>query len=44
MYRSMMQVFVKGSKEAFELYKKAFNAEVLCALMTTGTSVICTRS
>lgn len=25
-----MQVFVKGSKEAFELYKKAFNAEVLC--------------
>ncbi|NLA77372.1 MAG: VOC family protein [Clostridiales bacterium] len=31
MYRSMMQVFVKGSKEAFELYKNAFNAEVLCA-------------
>ncbi len=31
MYRSMMQVFVKGSKEAVEFYKKAFNAEVLCA-------------
>lgn len=31
MYRSMMQVFVKGSKEAVELYKKAFNAEILCA-------------
>jgi len=31
MYRSMMQVFVKGSKEAFELYKEAFNAEVICA-------------
>lgn len=31
MYRLMMQVFVKGSKEAFELYKKAFNAEALCA-------------
>lgn len=31
MYRSMMQVFVKGSKEAVELYRKAFNAEVLCA-------------
>ena len=26
----MMQVFVKGSKEALELYKKAFNADVLC--------------
>ncbi len=31
MYRSMMQVFVKGSKEAVEFYRKAFNAEVLCA-------------
>ena len=30
MSRSMMQVFVKGSKEALELYKKAFNADVLC--------------
>lgn len=30
MSRSMMQVFVKRSKEAFELYQKAFNAEVLC--------------
>ena len=30
MKRSMMQVFVKGSKEALELYKKAFNAEILC--------------
>lgn len=31
MYRSMMQVFAKGSKEAVDFYKKAFNAEVLCA-------------
>lgn len=31
MLRSMMQVFVKGSAEAVELYRKAFNAEVLCA-------------
>ncbi|NLN54956.1 MAG: VOC family protein [Clostridiales bacterium] len=30
MHRSMMQVFVRGSKEAFEIYKKAFNAVVLC--------------
>lgn len=31
MKRSMMQVFVKGSIEALELYKMAFDAEVLCA-------------
>ncbi|MEA4833359.1 MAG: VOC family protein [Oscillospiraceae bacterium] len=31
MKRSMMQVFVKGGFEALELYKKAFNAEVLCS-------------
>lgn len=31
MLRSMMQVFVKGSFEAVDLYKKAFNAEILCA-------------
>lgn len=31
MLRSMMQVFVKGSIEAVELYQKAFNAELLCA-------------
>lgn len=31
MYRSMMQVFVKGSTEAVEFYKKAFNADILCA-------------
>ncbi len=30
MGRSMMQVYVKGSKEALELYRKAFNAEILC--------------
>ena len=30
MKRSMMQVFVKGSREALELYQKAFQAEVLC--------------
>lgn len=28
---SMMQVFVKGSTEAVELYRKAFDAELLCA-------------
>lgn len=31
MKRSMMQVIVKGSFEAVELYRKAFNAKVLCA-------------
>ena len=31
MLRSMMQVFVKGSKEAVVLYKNAFNAEILCS-------------
>lgn len=31
MLRSMMQVFVKGSFEAVDLYIKAFNAEILCA-------------
>ena len=31
MKRSMMQVFVKGSQEALELYRKAFDAEMLCA-------------
>lgn len=31
MYRSMMQMFVKGSALAVELYKRAFNAELLCA-------------
>ena len=30
MLRSMMQVYVKGSVEAVELYKKAFGADVLC--------------
>ena len=25
-----MQVFVKGSKEALELYKRAYNADVFC--------------
>ena len=31
MRRSMMQVFVSGSAEALEFYKKAFNAEIKCA-------------
>ena len=30
MYRSMMQVFVKGSVKALKFYKEAFDAEVLC--------------
>lgn len=29
MLRSMMQVYVKGSKEAVALYQKAFNAELV---------------
>lgn len=28
--RSMIQAFEKESKEAVELYRKAFNAEILC--------------
>lgn len=31
MKRSMMQVFVRGSAEAVELYRRAFSAERLCA-------------
>lgn len=31
MKRSMMQVFVKGSLEAVQLYQKAFSAQLLCA-------------
>lgn len=31
MKRSMMQMFVKNSVSAVELYTKAFNAELLCA-------------
>ncbi len=30
MLRSMMQVYVKGSIEAVNIYQKAFNAEILC--------------
>lgn len=30
MKRSMMEVIVKGSREALEMYQKAFCAEVLC--------------
>jgi len=30
MLRSMMQVFVKGSVEAVQLYQKAFDARLLC--------------
>lgn len=28
MFRSILQIYVKGSDEAFELYKKAFDAKV----------------
>jgi PhnB protein len=31
MFRSMMQVFVKGSDKALEFYQNAFDAEVLCS-------------
>lgn len=30
MMKRSMQVFVKGSREALELYQKAFRAEILC--------------
>jgi PhnB protein len=31
MYRSMMQVFVKGSEKALEFYQNAFDAKVMCS-------------
>ena len=31
MYRSMLQVYVKKSNEAFEFYQKAFDAKPLCS-------------
>lgn len=31
MYRSMMQVFVKGSNKALEFYQNVFDAKVLCS-------------
>lgn len=31
MYRSMMQVYVKGSDKAVELYQKAFDAELVAS-------------
>lgn len=31
MLRSMMQMYVKGSVEAVEFYRNAFDAEILCA-------------
>jgi PhnB protein len=31
MYRSMMQVFVRGSDKAAELYQKAFHAEMVAS-------------
>ncbi|MBE6929518.1 MAG: VOC family protein [Ruminococcaceae bacterium] len=33
MYRSMMQVVVRGSDEALQLYKRAFDAEILCCYL-----------
>ena len=39
MHRSMMQVYVKDSGEAFKFYRKAFNAKVLCHYLNDdGTS------
>jgi len=32
MYRSMMQVFVKGSDKAVEFYQKAFDAKIISAI------------
>jgi len=36
MFRSMMQIVVKHSDEAFELYREAFDARVLCAYPNEG--------
>ena len=36
MLRSMMQVYVKGSIEAVELYKKAFNATQVVIMYSLG--------
>ncbi|MCL2099488.1 MAG: VOC family protein [Oscillospiraceae bacterium] len=30
MYRSMMQVYVKGSEQALEFYQHAFDAKIIC--------------
>ena len=39
MHRSMMQVYVKDSGEAFNFYQKVFNAKVLCHYLNDdGTS------
>lgn len=38
MKRSIMQVLVKGSVEALEFYKKAFNAEVICSYLNDDGS------
>ena len=41
MYRSMMQVYVKGSKEAVEFYQRAFDADLLAKHMNEdGTAVM----
>ena len=39
MHRSMMQIYVKDSGEAFNFYQKAFKAKVLCHYLNDdGTS------
>ena len=40
MYRSMMQVYVKGSNEAIEFYQKAFDAELLAKYTNEDGSAI----
>ena len=40
MYRSMMQVYVKGSVEALEFYHKAFDAEILCKYISEKNGTV----
>ena len=43
MYRSMMQVFVKGSETALPFYQKAFDAKLLCRYPENGGSFWASR-
>jgi len=40
MYRSMMQVFVKGSETALPFYQKAFDAKLLCRYPENGGPIM----
>lgn len=40
MYRSMLQIYVKGSDKAFEFYKKVFDAEELCKYLNSDGTLM----